>query len=261
MKALVVLTQSECKKLLAVGIKDHPLIVNSLQNGKIYIARGSTNAYIVEELTGKSINKARYVAGQVTGDKNLERLSGLSSEKRLKEIVIEEGKPREITDPIKELENFEPENDVIIKGGNVLGMDGLAGVYMSHPRAGTIGNVLPIAISRGIPIIVPISLAKLAASSVWELSQLLGNQLFEEKYVMGHPIGIMPIPGEVITEIEALEILYPNITAVHIGSSGVGDAEGSVHLYLEGEEEDIEKAFDELTNLIAKTEHYQPELN
>lgn len=261
MKALVVLTATECKRLIAKAIRAHPLIANALENGKIFIARGTTNAYILEELTGMTIEKERYVAGQITADKNLQRLTGVKAEKRLKEYIIEQGKPREITDPAQELINFHPENDVIPKGGNVLGMDGIAGVYMSHDKAGTIGNVLPIAVSRGIPIIVPISLSKLSSSCVWDLAQILGNELFEGKYVMGHPIGIMPIPGEVFTEIEAIEFLYPNITAIHLGSGGVGGAEGSIHLYIEGDDKDIERAYKDIVEIIKTTEDFAPLLD
>jgi hypothetical protein len=49
--------------------------------------------------------------------------------------------------------------------------------------------------------------------------------------------------AKVVTEIQAFAILA-GVRAYHIGSGGVGGSEGSVHLALEGDEGNVEKAFD-----------------
>lgn len=260
MRAIVVLTHSECKRLIAKGIVKYPDIEDALKDGKIFVARGSTTAYVLEELIGETIEKSLYVAGQVTGDKEkLFRLGSLAGEKRLKEIVIDKGKKREIDDIKIEIKEFMP-GDVMIKGGNTLGNDGIAGVYIAHPEGGTIGAILPHATARGIPIIIPISLSRMIDDSVWELSQILGNQVVETEYCMGLPIGLMPIPGEVFTELEAFDLLYPDIHVFHIGSSGVGDAEGSLHFLLVGEDEDVKEAYSNIVSLVKLEEEYVPEI-
>ena len=261
MRALIVLTHSECKRLIARGLKEHPEVKNALDEGRIFVSRGSTTAYVLEELTGVPFEKHHYVAGQMTGDKeNLFRYGGLKGEKRLKEIVIEKGVKREIENVQDELSKFEP-GDIIFKGGNTLGTDGIAGVYMAHPEGGTIGGILPHAIARGISIIVPISLSRTIDDSVWELSQILGNQTVDPEYCMGLPIGIMPIPGEVFTELEAFDVLYPELNIFHIGSGGVGDGEGSLHFLLVGDELDVKQAYSEIVELIKNEEPYIPDVN
>ena len=71
MRAIVVLTHSECKRLIARGLLKHPEIEDALKDGKIFVARGSTTAYVLEELLGKPIEKSHYIAGQVTGEVQL----------------------------------------------------------------------------------------------------------------------------------------------------------------------------------------------
>ena len=259
MRALIVLTHTECKRLIARGLKEHSEVQYALDNGKIFVSRGSTTAYVLEELLGESFEKNHYVAGQMTGDKtNLYRYGSLKSEKRLKEVVLDQGVKREIESIHDELKSFEP-GDIIFKGGNTLGSDGIAGVYMAHPEGGTIGGILPHALARGINVIVPISLSRTIDDSVWELSQIMGSKTIDPDYCMGLPIGIMPVPGEIFTELEAFDILYPAVTVFNIGSGGVGDGEGSLHFFLAGDDEDVKKAYDEISELIKNEEPYVPD--
>lgn len=258
MKAQVILTHTECKRLIAKGLALHPEVIDAINDGKIFFSRGSTVAYVLEELTKQPFEKNLYVAGQVTGDKEkLFRFGSLKGDKRLKEIVYEKGDKREINSAVEELSKFEP-GDIILKGGNTLGSDGIAGVYLAHPVAGTIGAILPPAIAKGITIIIPISLSRTIDDSVWELSQILGNQTVDPEYAMGYPIGIMPIPGEVFTELEAFDLLYPDVMVFHIGSGGVGDGEGTLHFLLVGEDEDVKKAYSDIVELIKNEDTYKP---
>jgi hypothetical protein len=42
-----------------------PIVKNALANGLVIIIKGTTNAYVAEEITGKKIEKAAYVRGRV----------------------------------------------------------------------------------------------------------------------------------------------------------------------------------------------------
>lgn len=257
-RSLIILTDSECKRLIAKGITHHPLVIKTLKTGRIFIGRGSTNAYILEELTNEEFEKAHYVAGQVTGDKKtLHRLSALKGEKRLPEVFLENGEVKKITD---ELSTFSP-HDLVIKGGNVLGLDGIAGIYAAHPEGGTVGRIIPVATARGIPVIIPISLNKLVTEDVWELAQVMGNQTMKKEFTMGLPIGIIPLVGDVFTEIDALFFLYPDLDVYHMGAGGVGDGAASQHFMLEGPVEEIERAYNEIKELIKNEERYIPDLD
>lgn len=259
MRALVVLTHTECKRLIARGLKEHPAIKDALKESKIFVSRGSTTAYVLEELSGEVVDKSKYVAGQVTGDKeNLFRLGSLKAEKQLKEVVLEKGKKKEIDNLSVTVKEFQP-GDIIIKGANTLDFEGIPGVYLAHPMGGTVGAFLPVAIARGITIIVPVSISRTIDDSVWELSQILGNQTVNPEYSMGHSIGIMPVPGEVFTEFDAFDLLYPEVNVFHIGSSGVGSGEGSLHFLFLGEEDKVKEAYKDMVKLAKEEEMYVPD--
>ncbi len=260
MRALIALTQPECKRIIAKGIAEHPLVHETLKEGKIFVARGSTNAYIIEELAKNSIAKNHYVAGQMTGDKELFRFGSLNADKRLPEMVFDQGMLKNVTDSEIEIKNLGP-NDLIFKGANALGSDWIAGVYIAHPESGTIGLIVPSAIAKGIPIMVPMSLIKYIPESVWDLSQMMGNKTFDKDYVMGNPIGLMAIPGEAFTELEAFDILFPEVDVYVIGAGGVGRAEGSVHFLLEGDEEEVKEAYHTIQEIVKNEKDYNPDLD
>jgi hypothetical protein len=61
----ITLTPPESKRIIAMGVKELPIIRNALENGRILITLGTTNAYVAEELTGKKIDHSRYAAGYI----------------------------------------------------------------------------------------------------------------------------------------------------------------------------------------------------
>jgi hypothetical protein len=252
MKALVVLTPTESKRLISKGLAQFPQVKTCLERGgRIFISRGTTDAYVLEELSKTPIEKPRFVAGQVTSV-NVRRLGGTPPEKRLAEKMLEEGEWKDAdSTAITRMQR----GDVIIKGANALDANFMAAVYMSHPEGGTIGRFLGTAKARGLNIIIPVGLEKLVADSVWDSSFELGQ--LDLDLVMGSPIGMMPIPGEPFTEVDALETLFPDILVSHVGSGGVGGAEGSVTLLLEGDEASVRAAF-ELAESLTKETPFRP---
>ena len=62
--ALVALTPSESKRVIAKGVAALPEVKRAMERGLIVVGRGTTNAFVVEELTGEKIeNKSHYAAG------------------------------------------------------------------------------------------------------------------------------------------------------------------------------------------------------
>jgi len=68
--------------------------------------------------------------------------------------------------------------------------------------------------------------------------------IYHFKFSMGIPGKIVPITSsKVVTEIQAFALLA-GVRAYQISSGGVGGSEGAVILTLEGEEENVKKAFE-----------------
>ncbi|MBI4297293.1 MAG: hypothetical protein HY676_02040 [Chloroflexi bacterium] len=233
--ALAVLTPSESKRLIAKAVAALPEIETALQSGWIIISRGTTNAFVAEELMGVSIeNKIRYAAGIISQGK----LGIAPRETQMKPFVLHKGQPAELL-PEKALEGFGPD-DVFIKGANAVDLGGNTGVLVAGEQGGTIGGALTTLSARGSHLIMPIGLEKLVPS-VADVAYRMGTRRY--KYSMGMNVGLIPVStGQVVTEIQALKVLS-GATASHAASGGIGNSQGSVVLVIEGEEEAVEKAW------------------
>ena len=237
-KALITLLPSESKKLIAVGITANEYIKEKMKEGKIFVSRGTTNAYVLQEMLAISeFDKSCYVAGQTLPEG--ERLTACPSEKRLPEVLFIDGKSQEMSaqQAVEEMSR----GDIVIKGANALDPDGIAGVLLGHPQGGTCGALWGTVKAKGLELLIPIGLEKLVAHSILYTSQDMGIE--EIDYSDGYKCGLFPLFGTVFTEIEALETLF-ELEVLHITSGGVGGAEGAVTLLLIGEDETVKKAFD-----------------
>ncbi len=251
MKAQLTLTPAESKRLIAMAVKEHPAVKKALKEGIVAIGLGLTNSFVVEEILGEEIEKERYVAGFID-----ERGACVVPEsRRLKDVVLEKGKRRDerVADAVKRMKN----TDVFIKGANAIDPEGMAGVMMASPLGGTIAT-LGILKARGTRIIIPVGLEKLIPHSINDISTLTG--IYEMDYSNGIPVGIMPVCGELITEIEAFDILT-GTEAVPIGSGGVGNAYGSKTFLLTGSDLGIKKAVEIVKSIKGETEVRPPRGN
>jgi 6-phosphogluconate dehydrogenase (decarboxylating) len=238
-KALVTLLPNESKKLIAVGITADEIVKEKMTKGRIFVARGTTNSYVLEEMMAiAEFDKSCYVAGQILPKG--ERLTANPSDKRLPEILFTDGKSEEksVHDAMEIMEK----GDIIIKGANALDPDGVAGVLLGHPKGGTCGAFWGPLVANGLRLIIPIGLEKLVAHSILYVSADMGIK--EIDYTDGYTCGFFPLFGDVFTEIDALETLFDLDEVLHVASGGVGGAEGAVTLMLIGDDEVVKKAFD-----------------
>ncbi|MFW9992077.1 MAG: hypothetical protein ACFFD4_08435 [Candidatus Odinarchaeota archaeon] len=239
----------ESRELLArTLVRRNDLVTSALEDGIVAVGRGVTNAFILRELlavTGHSdfdIDTDNYVAGIVTSN-----VCASDAATRAPEIIFRRGNPE--YKPIGEVVAEMSASDVLIKGGNTLGPDFVAGVLVAHPSGGTIGNIYATAVSRGIKLIVPISLEKMVPFPIRSIINNLGGQE-RINYARGMPVGLFPVVGgEVFTEIEALKSIG-DVSVYPIGSGGVHQGAGGVILELSGPEEEIKEVIKEFKHVI-----------
>ncbi len=235
MEALFTLTPSESKRLIGKSVAAMPKVVKALQEGYLIIGRGSTNAYIAEELMNQTIEKEKYVAGQVV--KGV--LCVLDQGIRIQPITFHKGEILSV-DPATLIGKLGSE-DVVLKGANAVDHNGNVGVVMASPVGGTIGQFYMAMKAQGAQIIYPVGLEKLIPSV--ELAAKFGGRLNLGRTI-GAPVGLVCIPGgKVITEIEAVHSLL-GVRAVHFASGGYGGAEGAVTLLVEGDDDKVNKCLD-----------------
>ncbi len=239
MKACVVLNENMSKRLIAKGVAATPLVKNALAKGTVLITLGTTNAIVAEEILGRPIDRGAFAAGFIDDRWNINARVG-----EVGEIVLREGK--EVTVDSQELLDSLGAGDLIIKGGNAIDPWGVVGVLTGEASGGTVGRYLPLALARGVDVVIPIGLAKTIHSSITDLARELGSGKVDR--CMGIPCGIFPLVGRVITEIDALETLFP-VEVTQVANGGVGRGGGSVSLLITGEEAAVEKAFDLVSSL------------
>lgn len=234
--ALIALTPSESKRLIAKGVADLPEVKQALKQGLIIIARGTTDAFVAEELTGEKIeNKSYFAAGFICDGE----LSATPTSKLMPVIVIRNGKSIN-TLPADALKEF-GENDVSIKGASAIDADGNIAVLAAGPDSGTIGGILPTVLARNSYLICPVGLEKMIPS-VPQACRSTG--LLRFKYSTGVPVALVPMPNAIaLTEIQAFEVLT-GVKAIAVAGGGIAGSEGSVVLSLEGDATQIEKTMD-----------------
>jgi hypothetical protein len=234
----ITLTPPESKRLIAMGVKELPVIQQALEDGIILITLGTTNAYVAEELTGKKIDHALYAAGYIDGT-----AKAVPMDKRLPTIALRSGKKVSGDGILDEM----TADDVVLKGANALDPDGVAGVLLANPVGGTTGMILGPVMARGINLVIPVGLEKSIPYSIIEMSQIVGFQHCIK--ATGLPVGLIPLHGEVVTEADALVLLGAD-DAFQIGAGGINGGEGSVTLCVTGE--NAEELFELVMNVKKK---------
>ncbi|MCW3991907.1 MAG: hypothetical protein NWE79_04305 [Candidatus Bathyarchaeota archaeon] len=232
MKRQVVLTVAESKRLIARGVAALPEVKKAMKGGMVVIATGTTNAYVLEELWGRSIDKRRYRSG-ITTPREPERHEE-PQEEPIPDVVFRKGEVAEELNRYNAVEHM-GKGDIYIKGANALDYMGqTAGVLIGSPVGGTLGAVLGQIIGKKIHLIVPIGLEKLVYEDINELHRLAAQGDSEGP-------SMWPIMGTIITEIEALDILT-GVEATLYAAGGIAGAEGAVRLMLMGTQDQVEAA-------------------
>jgi hypothetical protein len=235
------ITPAMGKRLIAKTISTHPVIRKAIKNNTVVIVAGTTNGYVAEEIL-----KAYNIAGDFSRKhffrgltmpptKTVTKEGRLADESKFPgDVVLVKGewqKGKTIADVVDDLK----EGDVIIKGANALDLaHRRAALLIGHPKAGTIGLALPAVIGRRVKLIIPVGLEKRIDGDLDELAAK-ANAPGAGGY------RLLPIPGEVFTEIEALKALTAADVDL-IAAGGVCGAEGAVWIAVSGEPEQEEFA-------------------
>ena len=231
MKAMFTLTSAESKRLLAKAAVRLPEVQEALREHMIIVGGGTTNAFVLEELTGERVDKSRYSAGIIT--KGRQCLT--PKKERMAPAVLVKGKKSDLTllDATKKL----GKNDVFFKGGNAIDAKGNVGVLVANLTGGTIADVFGTIVARGVNLILPVGLEKMIPD-VLLAANVCGINTFER--AIGKRTGLFPISyGYPFTELDALETLA-DVDAYCVSAGGVGGSEGAVVLVVEGKDEQVE---------------------
>ena len=242
MKAMVTLTAEESKRLIGRSIARMEIVQKAMNEGIIGFSLCTSCGYVIQELLGEpSIRLSRYCCGFVYGGGSCE----VPSNKQEKLLLLYKGEKRWLNFPEENFSAFLNEmdaDDVIIKSGNVMDPDGNVGVLVSSPDGGEAGAYLPHIISKGIKLIVPMTLNKTAPIHLAEILPHMGIYQFRRDRVHGMSCGMMALPGKVISEVDAFRDLF-DVQAIPVAMGGVGSGAGAATLMLMGDDSAVEEAW------------------
>lgn len=243
MKAQVTLTPAEGKRLIAKAISCMDSVQKAYREGTLIIATSTTTAYVAEELMGKEINKGMFTAGVVTK----EGASITKADGRYKHYVFEKGALKECTTPelVPYLARMGPD-DVMIKGANAIDPFGAAGILLAGSGGGTIGTAWGHLIRNGAQLIIAAGLEKLVPGPLDGVAPMMGTEVIDK--AMGWKCGMMVVQGQIITEMEAMKLLF-GVDVIPVAGGGIDGAEGCKIFLLGGPDENVELAYEVLSEI------------
>jgi hypothetical protein len=229
----ILLTPAAGKRLIGKALAAHPEIKQKLVQGTVVIIAGTTNGCIAEEILSSigvnhGLQRGRFIRGiTLPPGYKVSAQGRLPDESEFPgDVVIQNGvwlKGQTINDVADGLK----EGDIVLKGANALDpVHRRAAVLIGNPTGGTIVPTLKALIGRRIRLILPVGLEKRIPGDLDDLANKIN--------LPGAPgWRLLPVPGEVFTEIDALSMLT-GVSAEIFASGGICGAEGSVYLLISG---------------------------
>jgi len=253
MRVQVTLTPAGSKKLIAKGVSQIASFKNALEKGLIAIHPSSTTFFLIEELLGKK-PEGIWLCGAV-----FPRGMCISYERQqltyLKPVedrqkggpgafphtwVLERGVFKTGI-PIHEILEKMDKDDIYVKGANAIDKEGRVGVLYASKGAGTIAKVMIASRRKGFSIILPVGVEKMIPGSISDAAKMASRERTD--MAMGIPVGLIPVAGKVITEVEAIRLLF-GAEAVVVACGGLSGAEGATTLVIRGAKEKVMRAFE-----------------
>ena len=234
-------TPAAGKRLIGKAMAIHPAVQEALASGVIVIVAGTTNGYVAEEILAVSGDRTGFSRDYFFRGITLPPSRPTTDTGRAPDesgfpgdVVLDRGEWRKgatIFDVIDDLK----EGDVILKGANAVDLaNRRAAILIGHPKAGTIGVALPAVAGRRVRLIVPVGVEKRVLTDLDTLAAKRNSPGASGPR-------LLPVPGEVVTELDAVRMLC-GASADLIAGGGVGGAEGSVWLSVEGTPEQQDAA-------------------
>jgi hypothetical protein len=238
MKAQLTISVNAAKWLIAKAIVRMPEVQEAFQNGKILLKGGTTVSCIAEELLGIKLR----ISGRITKRGTVASFQSIESPHS---VLIEKGKWENIDESFFEKVLELGPKDVVIIGANAIDAYGNAAMMAGSPGGGNPGKAIAAMAAEGVKVIIAAGLEKLIPGRISDIINEVGRKTCD--FAMGMAVGLIPLYGHVVTEIEALKIIS-DVKVTVIGRGGIDGAEGSTTILIEGAENSLKAIIKEVVD-------------
>ncbi|MEM3018488.1 MAG: hypothetical protein QXO25_06385 [Candidatus Bathyarchaeia archaeon] len=224
--------------MIAKGVANLESVRRALEHGIVVLSRSTTNAYVYEEITGRRLDRAKYSCGVITDNGTC--ISESVSDRSYRTFVFIDG---EATQPENQ-EEFSiimsrmDRGDIFIKSANTLDPYGAAATLVGDPAGGEVAQLRSV-LDKKVELIVPVTVSKTIPYPIDKVKGVCSIKGVERS--MGMPVSLLPLPGIVVTEPEALNRLT-GTEAVPICALD-SEGKGAVTLVIIGPPKQVENAW------------------
>lgn len=236
----VTLTVSEAKRVIARAALALPEMKNALESGRVLLKGGTTVSFLAELLIGQKTGICGRISPRGTKGPPSMELEYPHS------VLIKGGKVDDVDDSFEEAALSLTKDDIFVVGANAIDMEGNAAMMAGSPLGGEPGRVMGALLAEGTNILIVAGLEKLIPCYIAEATRACGRKKIDLSF--GMAVGLIPIYGKLITEVEAIETLA-SVSATVIGRGGVCGAEGSTTMIVEGEKESIRSIYKQISEV------------
>ena len=223
------LSGQESRLLLARCLADSELLRPYLERGKILLKGGATVSLLSRLMTGTPL-----------------RLSGRMSATGLRGarhpgpgahfLLLEKGEIRNVDSEAGDVVRKMGPGDLLITGANAIDAYGNAALLIGSPGGGGYGVCMGTLYTEGFRTLILTSVHKLIPGN---LSALYGQVSRKNcDYAYGMACALAPVPGEIITETEALSLRF-GVQALCFAKGGHTGAESTAAFQISGEKEAV----------------------
>jgi hypothetical protein len=231
MRIQITLTVSEAKRIIAKGIAGLPAVKTAFETGSIFLKGGTTVSAVCEELTGKPLSILGRISARGT-------VTAKSNPGKFHCALIKMGKVIDADQTLDStVQKMGPE-DVVIIGANAIDSDGNAAMMYGAPFGGPPGRIISGLMSECRNVIVAAGLEKLIPGSLLDVIKKTSRKSVDLS--MGMAVGLTPIVGRIVTEVESISALA-DVDCFVIGMGGISGAEGATTLVIDGPREHVSR--------------------
>ena len=153
-------------------------------------------------------------------------------------LLYEEGQVRKVDNCLEQVLEALGPGDLFLTGANALDAFGHAALLIGSSGGGGYGVCMPFLYTEGVHTMVLSSVTKLIPGNLTQLLPQISRRRCNFSY--GMACSLLPVPGQIVTECQALEAVA-QVDARVFSSGGSVDGRASIAIQVDGARDQVER--------------------